>query len=246
MLLTAHSRRFAPAALFLAAALLGAPAPAIAAEFAPGETAYTRSEVVLRDGGVRPVKDEIGRLPAGATALLIKRWRGPQSHWWKVTSDTQTGWVPESALTWELPANQEVAPSPAADAAAPAVTPAPAATRAEIERAIAKHKGRRSGAIAGYVAGGILIFAGVVKSVVDTDNEIDEKYDRGDYSETPLDYTGIAIGVAIAAPIFIASVNTHIDASRQLRTLYSKRSRLSVAPASGGAMVALNLEFGGR
>lgn len=138
----------------------------------------------------------------------------------------------------------------AQDTAAPApLTPPaaekPAPTRVEIEQAIREQKARKSGAISGYVIGGIVIFAGIVKTAIDTVDEAEAKEARGDYSDTPYDYTGLGIGVLVAAPIFIVSGLTHADADREIRRIRRQSRSVGLAPARDGATVTVALEFGG-
>jgi hypothetical protein len=123
-----------------------------------------------------------------------------------------------------------------------AADPAPAPSREAIERTIQQQTARRSGAISGFVIGGIVILGGIVKSAVDTVDESDRKLEQGDTSDTPYDWTGTAVGLALGAPIIIVSALTFADAQKQLR--HAKRRRLSLAPVAGGAVVALRIEFG--
>jgi hypothetical protein len=141
------------------------------------------------------------------------------------------------------------APANAQDAGPAAPAAKNDASRAEaqqaLEQTIAEQKSRRSGAIAGFVVGGLLILGGLVVTIVQTAHEVDRKEQRGDNSDTPLNWTGTLCGIALAAPVIWLSVDTFTEAQRKFRDAKRHRVRVGLIPERKGAALGLSLAFGG-
>lgn len=121
--------------------------------------------------------------------------------------------------------------------------------RQDLENAISAARGRRASGITAIAIGGAAILVGIVVSAVESVDQQEEDemahYRNGDYDYTSdkMDYTGVAVGMAVGVPLIVGGSLSLASASRDIRRLSRQRTRLSYAPQTDTAKLVWSYAF---
>lgn len=124
---------------------------------------------------------------------------------------------------------------------APVVGTQPTVRAEEIRAAMERVQAKRGLGITSIVLGSTAILVGIVVSASESEDVYN--YDTGRY-ETDVDWAGMAVGLAVGAPLIALGVIGIINAGREGRQLQREKQGLSLVPAPelglGGMKLAFN------